>query len=98
MGPGDGSIPSCHGDTGCILRQARAALVQSRTGVPPASFLAAVPGEGRAGARLLAWHPGDRAVGLCQVSSEQSKASHSCSLLGVCGGPPSPKKVSPPFP
>lgn len=47
MGPGDGSIPSCHGDTGCILRQARASLVRYCTDVPPLprpSLLAAVPG------------------------------------------------------
>lgn len=33
MGSGDESILSCHGDTGCIFRQARASLVWSCTGV-----------------------------------------------------------------
>lgn len=56
-GPGHGSIPSCHGDTGCILRQARASPVQPRMGVPPVS-IAAVPGECRAGARFGRWAQG----------------------------------------
>lgn len=64
------------------------------------TFLAAIPEECRAGSRLLGWHSGDAAGGQCQVSSEQMEASPQLQpvALGVCSGPPSPKKVTLPFP
>lgn len=57
-----------------------------------------LPSLGSAG--FVALLPGDRAMGLCQVSSEQSQASRQPQpvVLRVCGAPPSPRKVSPPFP
>lgn len=100
VGPGDGSIRGCHGDSGCILRQARASLVQPRRGVPRCVPLpAAVLGESRAGARVLAWHPrdrapgrwhsGDRAPGRCQLGLEQRRASRSSACCSGCVRPPS---------